>query len=135
MRKSYSEEQKKEIVSRYRSGEKISSICADTGISKSTLYQWSKIYNLKKRKELNLTDVRILRQRCEKYEKMVEILQMAPCTVKAPLHERYAVIKDLSDNYSVTLLCETLQVAKGSYYNHILRNTMKTPHLLVKRKR
>ena len=71
MRKNYSEEQKKEIVSRYRSGEKISSICEDTGISKSTLYQWAKIYNLKKRKELNLTDVRSLRQRCEKYEKMV----------------------------------------------------------------
>ena len=42
---------KKEIVSRYRSGEKISSICEDTGISKSTIYQWAKIYNLKKRKE------------------------------------------------------------------------------------
>ena len=50
MRKNYSEEQKKEIVSRYMSGEKISSICEDTGVSKSTLYQWAKIYNLKNAK-------------------------------------------------------------------------------------
>ena len=78
MRKNYSEEQKMEILSRYRSGETLSSICKNTGISKSTLYQWKKTYNLKKRKELNLTDVRILKQRCEKYEKMVEILQMSP---------------------------------------------------------
>lgn len=134
MRKNYSDEQKKEIVSRYRSGEKVSSICEDTGISKSTLYQWAKTYNLKKRKEINLTDVRILRQRCEKLEKMVEILHMSPCTVKAPLHERYAVIKDLSDNYSITLLCETLQVAKGSYYNHVLRNANENTSYARKKK-
>lgn len=42
MRKNYSEEQKKEIVQRHRSGEKISSIFKDTGISKSTLYKWKK---------------------------------------------------------------------------------------------
>ena len=42
MRKNYSEEQKKEILSRYRSGETLSSICKNTGIYKSTLYQWSK---------------------------------------------------------------------------------------------
>jgi transposase-like protein len=47
MRKSYSDEQKKEIVSRYRSGETLSSICKNTGISKSTLYQWAKIYKKK----------------------------------------------------------------------------------------
>ena len=134
MRKNYSEEQKKEIVSRYRSGEKISSICADTGISKSTLYQWAKIYKKKSDKELNLTDVRILKQRCEKYEKMVKILQASPCTVKAPLHERYAVISDLSETYSITLLCETLQVAKGSYYNHIFRNANENTSYARKKK-
>ena len=134
MRKKYSEEHKKEIVQRYRSGEKISSICEDTGISKSTLYQWSKIYKKKSDKELNLTDVRILKQRCEKYEKMVKILQASPCTVKAPLHERYAVISDLSDTYSITLLCETMQVAKGSYYNHILRNANENTSYARKKK-
>lgn len=59
---------------------------------------------------------------------------LAPCTVKAPLHERYAVIKDLSDKYSVTLLCETLQVAKGSYYNHILRNANENTSFARKKK-
>ena len=52
-------------------------------------------------------------------EKMVEILQMSPCTVSSPLHDRYEVIKDLSDTYSVSLLCKTLMVAKGSYFNHL----------------
>jgi transposase InsO family protein len=52
-------------------------------------------------------------------EQMVEILQMSPCTVSAPLHDRYEVIKDLSDTYSITLLCKALMVAKGSYFNHL----------------
>lgn len=59
---------------------------------------------------------------------------MAPCTVKATLHERYEVIKDLSDNYSVTLLFETLQMAKGSYYNHILRNAKENTSFARKKK-
>ena len=46
MRKNYSEEQKKEIVSRYRLGEKISNICEDTGISKST-NKYIEFYNSK----------------------------------------------------------------------------------------
>lgn len=66
-----------------------------------------------------MSDYRILKQRCETLENMVEILQMSPCTVSAPLHDRYEVIKDLSDNYSITLLCKALMVAKGSYFNHL----------------
>lgn len=122
MRKKYTQEQKYEIVERYRAGEPVSSICKDTGISKSTLYEWKKTVFSKNQKPINMTDVRILKQRCEKLEKMVEVLQLSPCSVNAPLYERYEVIKDLSETYSITLLCEALKVAKGSYYNHILRN-------------
>lgn len=122
MRKKYTQEQKYEIVERYRAGEPVSSICKDTGISKSTLYEWKKSIFSKNQKPINMTDVRILKQRCEKLEKMVEVLQLSPCAVNAPLYERYEVIKDLSEAYSITLLCEALKVAKGSYYNHILRN-------------
>ncbi len=53
---------------------------------------------------------------------MIEILQNAPCTVSSPLRERYAYIQSISDKYSINLLCKTMNVAKGSYYNHVLRN-------------
>ena len=66
-----------------------------------------------------------LKQKCEQLEQMVEILQMSPCTVDAPLLERYAFIFSLANQYSVNLLCKTMKVAKGSYYNHILRNKTK----------
>ena len=52
---------------------------------------------------------------------MIEILQNAPCTVNSSLKERYDYIQSCSDRFSVNLLCKTMKVAKGSYYNHILR--------------
>ena len=82
MRKNYTQEQKYEIVERYRAGEPVSSICKDTGISKSTLYEWKKTVFSKNQKPINMTDVRILKQRCEKLDKMVEVLQLSPCPVK-----------------------------------------------------
>ena len=74
-----------------------------------------------------------LKQKCEQQEKMIEILQRVPCTVNAPLCERYEVIKKLESEYSVNLLCKTMKVAKGSYYNHILRN--KNENTLAAQKR
>ena len=121
MKKVYTEDQKKLILDRYWAGEKASTISADSGIAKSTLYAWVKS-SQKKNKAINMTDFRILRQRCEALEKMVEILQQSPCSVSAPLHERYKVIKDLSETYSINVLCLAMKVAKGSYYNQTLRN-------------
>ena len=119
MNKIYTNEQKDEILKMYWSGESVASISASTGVAKSTLYKWIKETPSKKVKPVNMTDFRILKQRCETLDQMVEILQMSPCTVSAPLHDRYEVIKDLSDTYSITLLCKTLMVAKGSYFNHL----------------
>lgn len=134
MKKIYTEEQRNEILQRYRSGEKVASICKDTGIAKSTIYEWTKSNNKKKNKAINMSDFRILRQRCETLEKMVEVLQLSPCPVSAPLHDRYQVIKDLSGTYSINLLCQALKVAKGSYYNHILRNANENTSYMRKKK-
>ncbi len=89
MKKFYTEEQRNEILQQYRSGEKVASICEDTGIAKSTIYEWAKSNNKKKSKAINMSDFRILRQRCKTLEKMVEVLQLFPCPVSAPLHDRY----------------------------------------------
>ena len=105
MRKNYAEEQKDTILQRYWSGESVASISASTGVAKSTLYKWIRESPLKKSKPVNMTDFRILKQRCETLEKIVEILQMSPCTVSAPLHDRFTdVCKTQKHPYRV-LLC------------------------------
>ena len=63
-----------------------------------------------------------LEQTAQRQKQIIEILQRAQCAPTAPLHQRYEAIKQLSKDYKVHILCEALQVAKGSYYNHLLRN-------------
>lgn len=124
MRKNYSKEQQSEIIKLYSSGNTVTELSNQYGIARSTIYSWlndSKNKKLLNRK-INMRDVIDLKQKCEQQEKMIEILQSAPCTVSSPLRERYAYIQSVSDKYSINLLCKAMNVAKGSYYNHVLRN-------------
>ncbi len=124
MRKTYSKKQKQEIIEKYYAGMTPTELSKDSGIARSTIYAWLKDGEQKavRIKRINMREVFDLKQKCEQQEKMIEILQTATCTVHAPLRERYAVIRQLEGKYSVSLLCKTMKVAKGSYYNHILRN-------------
>lgn len=124
MKKIYSQEFKEQIVQEHFTGNTITELAKEHFLSRNTIYSWIKQYGkaIKRTKPINMREYNDLQQKCEQLEKMVEILQQAPCTVTAPLSERYSLIRDLSDKYSVSLLCKTMKVAKGSYYNHIFRN-------------
>lgn len=124
MRKAYSKEQISEIIERYYTGASPTMLSNETGIARSTIYAWIKADKIKPKwtKEINMREVNTLRQQCEQQKLIIDILQNAPCTIAAPLAERYEYILNLSEKYSVNLLCKTMKVAKGSYYNHILRN-------------
>ncbi len=123
MKKSYSKQDKEKIITQYESGVSITSIHNSTGIARSTLYDWINEYNSRKdTKPLNRGDYNKLKMHCEKLENIIQILKICGCTVDAPLSQRYEVIKELSSVYSITTLCNALNVPKGSYYNHILRN-------------
>lgn len=124
MNKYYSESQKLELVFRYISGESISNLQKDTGVSRSTVYNWIEHYknHFVSNKKFNMRDYHDLLVRTERQQKIIDILKESPCTVSAPLRKRYKVIKSLKGTYSETLLCDALNVSKGSYSNHIFRN-------------
>lgn len=124
MRKAYSKEQISEIIERYYTGASPTMLSNETGIARSTIYAWINADRIKPKltKKINMREVNTLIQRCEQQELMIEILQNAPCTVNAPLAERYEYILNSSEKYSINLLCKTMKVAKDSYYNHVLRN-------------
>ena len=124
MKKNYSKQQQTEIIKLYSAGNTVTKLSNQYGIARSTIYSWlndSKNNKLLNRK-INMRDVIDLKQKCEQQEMMIEILKNAPCTVSSPLQERYAYIQSISDKYSINLLCKAMNVAKGSYYNHVLRN-------------
>lgn len=123
MGKAYSKEVKEKIINQYLTGVAITEIAKEHHLARSTIYTWLKDYNkVKRTKPINMHEVLLLRQKCEQLELMIEILQTTTCSTDAPLKDKYEAIKELSHKYSINLLCKTLKVAKGSYYNHIFRN-------------
>lgn len=123
MKLRYTQQEKDIVLNRYICGETIMSLHKSTDISRTTLYNWIQTYNKSKTsKVLNVSDYAKLKRHCEKLENIIKILKTAGCTVDAPLKTRYEVIKNMSDSYSITTLCDALNVAKGSFYNHIFRN-------------
>lgn len=55
----------------------------------------------------------------------MEIIRLSQCIANVPLQKRLSILENLhhqSDNtYSVHELCEALDVARGTFYNHIFR--------------
>ncbi len=133
MKKIYSEELKKDVVNQCLSGISIAAISKKYGIARSTLYIWLKSHASQSTETISKRDHFRLKQKCDQQEKAIEILCLAFNVESIPLADRYNFIKDLSDQYSISLLCKTLKVAKGSYFNHILRN--KNENTLAARKR
>ncbi len=60
-----------------------------------------------------------------KLEHEMEISRLSQCIADVPLQKRLSILENLyhqSDNtYSVHELCEALNVARGTFYNHIFR--------------
>lgn len=113
------------ILNRYANGEKISSISKSTGISRTTIYNWIKDFEHQQEAEakpISLCEYNNLKRKCQRLTQMVEILKTTDCNTNTSLAEKCKIIKAMSDKYSISLLCETLGVAKGSYFNQTLRN-------------
>ena len=121
----YSENEKYELVKRYYDGETASDICAEKGIAKSTFYSWLKPYKTDHTDSgigVSAAEFVKMRNRVEKLEKMVEILQKVNCSIDSPLKTKLNELEKLYGQYSVRTLCDSLNVARGTFYNHIFRN-------------
>lgn len=117
-------EEKKTLVARYHAGETVAEICADAGIARSTFYTWIKPYSVSPGNldhAVSQQEFAKMKQKLQKSEQKVEILQKVNCTVFAPLQEILQEISKLYGQYSVHALCEALCVSRGTFYNYIFR--------------
>ena len=69
-----------------------------------------------------------MKQKLQKLEQKLEILQKVNCTVSASLQEKLQELAKLYGQYSVRALCEALCVSRGTFYNHIFRRKEVTVH-------
>lgn len=126
----YNESVKQSVVERYRAGESVASILSDTGIPRSTIYAWIKasVDIGSGKKEVTLKNYRLLENKVARLQGIIEILKKVGCTVNDPLKVKLPTLEALQDQYSVHMLCEALNVPRGTYYNYLFRN--KRTHLV-----
>ncbi len=127
MKSKFTTEEKYAILHRYISkSESPTSIIKSVGISKSTFYKWLSDYRAEqaeaKRKGLTLRNFNLLEAKVKRLEGIIEIIKKANVLPSAPLQQKLYVAEKLSGEYSVHMICDALDIARGTYYNHVLRN-------------
>lgn len=127
MKHKYTDEQRQQIIARYiTGGETAANIIADTVIPKSTFYSWLKIYKKEQensqRKPVNIRNFHLLENKVKRLEGFIEILQSVTCTAKSPLQEKLYAAEQLHGKYNVHMICDALDISRGTFYNHIFRN-------------
>lgn len=128
---------KQQIIQQYCDGKSISQIFQSTGIARSTLYIWVQPYSVvtsDKDTPVTLKNYDDLKRHSEKQAHMIEILKSVSCSVSSLLQEKLAALEPLYGQYSVYELCEALDVSRGTFYNHILRNKRDTSSYAQRRR-
>ena len=126
-RRHYTEEEKNAVMSRYAAGgEEVKSMLAEYGIPKSTFNQWLREYDLRygceSKYDFTPRNFRSILRRNDHLEDLLAVLKDSYCSPNAPLRERLDEAERLYKNYNIHLVCEALNISRGSFYNHIKRN-------------
>lgn len=132
MKSKFTSEEKKSIVAQYWDGRPAVVLCAEYGIPRSTLYSWLKPYKALQSAEQSPAtqkEYADLRRHAEKQAKILEVIQQSGCAPSSPLEDRLSAFKKYKEQYSAHILCEALNISRGTYYNRILHDKAATVFL------
>lgn len=118
-------EQKDRVAERYLSGEKVQRLIDEIGISRSTLYLWVKQYKerqLNEEESISVKKYKLLQKRVERLEEKITIFQEADCKYNDSLKDKLYALEKLYGKHNTHIICETFNISRGTYYNHVLRN-------------
>lgn len=137
-RKHYTEEEKNAVLSRYAAGgEEVKAMLKEYGIPKSTFNQWLREYDIRNgctgKYDFTPRNFRNILRRNDHLEDLLAILNDSYCSPNAPLRERLDEAEKLYKNYNIHLVCEALNIARGTFYNHIKRNKRENAWYFVRR--
>lgn len=130
----YPTELKIKTIRRYEKGESIKALSQELHISQSTLYKWRKEYCTIKTPTRTYTPAEFdaISRRLQKLEHHLEIIRQTGYLSSVPLQKKLATLEELynrPDNpFSVHELCDSLEVARGAFYNHIFRKADKSKY-------
>lgn len=121
----YSNKEKLSIVARCQQGESIATLSKNSATRCSTLYRWLKSFptdSAGKPLKFSYQEYTLLQRKVEKLQNIITILKSADCLVSAPLRERLHALEPFYGKYEIHTICEALDVDRGTFYNHMLRN-------------
>ena len=121
----YTDKERTNIIAQYKQGSSAKDLSTKYGVCERTIYRWAKVYNElhpDKKRTFTVKEYERLFRRVEKLENIISVLKAVDCTVHAPLKEKLHELELLYGQYDVYTLCEALDVSRGTFYNHILRN-------------
>lgn len=132
MKKNYDVQMKKSVAERCLGGERVAIVAMEMGVPKSTLYTWiskmkaeladhDRIYS--ENKALDPREYFKQKERITKLEGMLEVLKTASGVIDISLADKLKILDELYQNekYSVHLMCEALEIPRGTFYNYIKR--------------
>lgn len=132
MPKKYTQEFKNNVVVFYRCGHTITETVAHFQISESCLFDWKR--QSEQKHQLPVETVPSLKQNRQavihavKNEKVLNVMRISAKSDISTVEKKIIFIKKFSDRYSVRILCEAINLPRGTYYNRIRRENSKTQH-------
>ena len=123
-KKIYSIDIIKNNVLKYRAGYSVKNLMIEFNIPRSTIYYWIKKYKQIK----NLDEIKYVsayeneKKKNLKLLQINQVLKLVNCTIHSPLQIKLKELEKLYGKFSVRVLCDALDVSRGTFYNHILRN-------------
>ena len=124
MNKNYNNKVKQTVIECYNNGESVSSLVEELGIPRSTVYLWIKqdTESSSNKKGVSVKNFRALENKVVRLEGIIEILKRVDCTVNDPLEVKLPALEALYGQYSVHMLCDALEVPRGTFYNYVFRS-------------
>ena len=121
----YTDELKKTVITQCEEGRTSREICAEYGISRSTLFLWKKQYTPGETSQIPREQY-LLEKELERLRTENKIFKTCSCTPASPLPERLSAIDLHQEEFSIHALCRVLQVNRSTYYHHAFRSPDKT---------
>lgn len=102
-------------------GTKVTSICTEYKLPRSTVYSWIKKYAQIRRPSGEVTDLQqiyLLEKRIKRLEAELAIWQHSGCSINSPISEKLEAVMQLYETYGVHAACETLGVRRSTFYHY-----------------
>lgn len=130
--KHYSQTIRDEAVLFYERGHTFAETHAKYGMAESTFFEWKKrfdqVHPIHEAAGSSDKNTRKAQLHLEKLALELEVIRQCPCGVNASIDDKMDAINALSGRYSVHLLCEALDLPRGTYYNRKRREGQLTSY-------